>query len=89
MKLLEQLNQLDRLDALISRKGTGDLNQLSSRLSVSKRTVQNLIATLRSLGAEIKFCRYRNSYIYTSPIQLQFKLVVKNNFCQKSYKMNE
>ncbi|MFN3172869.1 MAG: hypothetical protein ACE362_00005 [Phaeodactylibacter xiamenensis] len=38
MKLIEQLNQLKRLDALIRRKGTGRPIDLARKFDVSERT---------------------------------------------------
>lgn len=55
---------LDRLDDLINRKGTGSPCALAQRLKVSERTVYNLMEALKMLGAEIEYCRERESYCY-------------------------
>lgn len=57
MKIIEQLNQLDRIDSLIRRKATGSPNALAYRLCVSRRTVFNLLEILRAFGAKIDYDR--------------------------------
>ncbi|MCG8329455.1 MAG: HTH domain-containing protein [Chitinophagales bacterium] len=70
MKLIQQLQQLERLDALIRRKSTGSPKELARKFSVSERTVYNLLEALRQMGAEIEYCHTRCSYYYT--IQIKF-----------------
>lgn len=77
MKLIEQLNQLSRLDALIRRKATGRPKQLAEKFSVSERTIYNLLEMLKCLGAEIDYCRSRESYYYKNEIKFRFELVVR------------
>jgi len=68
MKLIAQLQKLDRLDRLIRRKATGTPNQLAARLGCSRRTVYNFLQTLRGLGAEVTYCTERRSYYYETPL---------------------
>lgn len=62
MKLVEQLKLLDRLNDLIKRKGTGNYAALAARLKVSPRQVYCLLDALKELGAEIKYCKERQSF---------------------------
>ncbi|WP_425422649.1 hypothetical protein [Phaeodactylibacter xiamenensis] len=41
MKLIAQLQHLDRLDDLIRRKATGSSAQLAARFGCSRRTIYN------------------------------------------------
>lgn len=75
MYLIERLQQLERLDALIRRKGTGNREALASRLEVSSRTVANLLNDLKLFGAEIAYCRERRTYYYETPIVFSFNPV--------------
>jgi predicted DNA-binding transcriptional regulator YafY len=77
MKLFEQLQQLERLDALIRKEGTGQPPQLAERLGVSERTVYSMLDVLRGFGAEIDYCRRRQSYCCRNKIKFDFKLVEK------------
>lgn len=73
MKLIEQLNQLKRFDALIRRKGTGRPIDLARKFDVSERTIYNYLAVLKELGAEIEYCSIRGSCLYsTANHQLHF-----------------
>lgn len=77
MKLIEQLQLLDRLDSLIRRKGTGNYQALASRLGVSPRNIYYLLDTLKDLGAEIEYCKIRKSYYYLNEVELNFDALLK------------
>lgn len=66
MNFFEKVFMLDRLDDLIHRKGTGSPCALAKRLKVSERTVYNLLDILKAFGAEIDYCRERESYCYSN-----------------------
>ncbi|AEE51721.1 hypothetical protein Halhy_3870 [Haliscomenobacter hydrossis DSM 1100] len=76
MKLSEQLQLLDRLNDLILRKGTGNYLSLSTRLAVSPRQVYYLLDALEDLGAEIAYCKIRQSYYYVNEGGLDFSGLV-------------
>ena len=71
MKFIEKVNQLQRVDQLIRMKATGTPEQLASRLEISKRTVFELIAFMKSLNAPIYYCHQRLSYCYEYPVQFK------------------
>lgn len=73
-KIVSQLEQLARLDALIKRKSTGTPSELAARLGVSKRTVHNLIDTLKLLGAEVAYDSLKESYIYENEFAFRFEI---------------
>jgi hypothetical protein len=77
MKLFEQLQELERLDALIRKQGTGQHPELAKRLGVSERKVYSMLDVLRGFGAEIDYCRRRQSYCCRNKIKFDFKLVAK------------
>lgn len=77
MSLIAQLQRLDRLDGLIRRKATGSSDQLATRLGCSRRTVYNLLKTLRELGAEIRYCKERRSYYYEKPLPVDLGSLLK------------
>jgi predicted DNA-binding transcriptional regulator YafY len=58
-------DRLDYLHSLIKRRATGAPEQLAKKLNVSERTTFEYIEILRSLGADIKYSRDRQSYYYT------------------------
>jgi predicted DNA-binding transcriptional regulator YafY len=66
-------SRLEHLDILIRTKSTGSPDQLATKLSVSKRTIFEYLDILKSLGAEIKYCKVRKSYCYYIPGKFDFK----------------
>lgn len=74
--LYKKLQELERLDALIRRRATGNANVLAEKFCISKRSVYNMIDELKYFGAEIHFSRCFNSFIYTNCIKFQFSIVV-------------
>ncbi|MCP3930558.1 MAG: helix-turn-helix domain-containing protein [Bacteroidetes bacterium] len=83
MKLHEQLQLLNRLHHLIRRKATGTPAQLAQRLDISERTVYNQIRSLKELGAEIKYCKTRQSYYYCKAVEFNFKLLISEEKLSK------
>jgi hypothetical protein len=75
MNLLAKLELIQRVDALIRRKGTGTPTHLSDRLGISKRNVFNLINTMKEMGAPIYFCKNRNSYCYEEEVTFSFGFI--------------
>jgi predicted DNA-binding transcriptional regulator YafY len=74
MKLLEQLQRLERLDQLIRLKATGCADCLAQRMNLSRRTIYNLLDILKILGAEINYCALRQSYYYVNDVYFNFAI---------------
>jgi len=68
MTLLQKLQQIERVDALIRRKSTGSPADLATRLNTSERCVYDLIKLMKQIGAPIYFCQQRNSYCYEEDV---------------------
>lgn len=62
--LKEYLNRLTYLDHLIKSKSGGPPEQLARRLNISERTLFETLKHMKSLGAPIRYCRYRKLYYY-------------------------
>jgi predicted DNA-binding transcriptional regulator YafY len=60
-KVIDRINYINRL---IKIKSTGTPDQLAKRIHISKRTVFELIKTMKEFGAPIKYDRYRRTYFY-------------------------
>ncbi|HKK80135.1 MAG TPA: HTH domain-containing protein [Phaeodactylibacter sp.] len=75
MKVIAQLERLDRLSTLIRRKSTGPPDELARKLGVSRSTVFNLLNELECLGAEITYCRERRSYVFEVEITIKFEVI--------------
>jgi len=65
MNEFKHLDKLILLESRIRQQGTGSPKDLAKRLNVCSGTIIYMINKLRAFGAEIKFCRTRNSYYYS------------------------
>jgi predicted DNA-binding transcriptional regulator YafY len=66
-------DRLEYLNQLIKKKSTGSPSELARKINVSERTTFEYIDILKSLGADVKFSRTRNSYYYTVDGTFDFK----------------
>jgi len=74
MSLITRIERLQRIDSLIRLKATGSPRQLAERLEISESTLYEDLNDLKTMGAEIVYCRYYMSYKYISPVKLIFKM---------------
>jgi len=65
MKLIEDACLLKQMIKLIEVQKTGSPSQLSAKLGISRSQLYVQIDELKSLGAEIKYDRKRNTFRYT------------------------
>lgn len=72
MSIIKKLQLIERVDALIQRKATGNPHQLSQKLDLSERQVYNLINTMKDMGAPILYCTYIKSYYYEKQVKFSF-----------------
>jgi len=80
MTLLQKLQQIERVDALIRRKSTGTPASLASLLGVSERYVYKLIKLMKDMGAPVYFCHQRNSYCYKEEVIFSIGFLPKETF---------
>lgn len=78
MRFFEKLQVIERVDALIKRKGTGSARELGNRLGLSKTAVYEIIGVMRTMGAEIEYCTHRRTYYYTEEKVLAVGFVDKS-----------
>lgn len=78
MAFMDTLLRLEHLAHLINRKSTGKREELSRKMNVSVRTVDNLIQLLRyAIDVEVYFCSQRNSYCFRGEVDVRFDYVVQ------------
>lgn len=70
MSFLEKLRTLKRFHNLIKHTSTGSIPQIANKLQVSRATIFRYIELLENLGAEVDFCRDKNSYYYAKSFDL-------------------
>lgn len=74
MNFQDHLQQLDRLDRLIVRKGTGTPQDLAQKFNISLRSVYRLIDDLRAFGFTICYDSVNGSYYYADESDKPFNL---------------
>lgn len=66
------ISRIERIDALIHRKGTGTAQELAEKLGVSRRTVLEYLTLMKEKGAPIYFDRNRKTYCYSAEGNFKF-----------------
>lgn len=64
MASLKYVHRLQRMDNLIARRATGSPEAFAQRMGLCRSELMNCLNELRQLGAEIAYCRNRQSYYY-------------------------
>lgn len=64
MTFLEKLRTVERVDQLIRLKATGTPDELARKLGLTRSTVYEIIECMKSMDAEIKYCKTRKSFYY-------------------------
>lgn len=77
MNFLEYIERIERVDNLIRLESTGTPKQLSEIINTSERLVFRLIEIMKKLGAEIKYSRTKQSYIFVKPVKLQLRYLLE------------
>ena len=78
MSLIKRIQQIERINALIRRKGTGTPAELAKKLNVSERTVYNLIDLMIRMGAPIYYCNERKSFCYEYDVEFSIGFLPKD-----------
>ncbi len=65
LSVQKYIERIRYIDSLISKRGTGSVEQLAAKLNLSRRTTLDYLREMKELGCPIKYCRKRNSYYYT------------------------
>jgi predicted DNA-binding transcriptional regulator YafY len=82
MKLLEQIERINRLHELIKHRRTGTPSELANRLNLSTSMVYKLIDELKLRDAPIVYSRQLGTYYYSRSFQMKisidFKTIVED-----------
>lgn len=75
--VVDYLERIKRLYVLIKKERTGSLNDIARKMLLSRRTITNYISELKSLGADIRFDKLRNTYYFNNEFTLYATFEVK------------
>ncbi|MEL7121050.1 MAG: HTH domain-containing protein [Bacteroidota bacterium] len=79
MSIIRKLKRIERMHHLIRRKSTGTPDAFARKLGCSKSMVYKLISELKDMGAPIVYHKYRESFIYTYPVDFKAGFFIKKN----------
>lgn len=68
----EIINRVQAIDHLIRIRGTGPPSRLARHLSISERSLYELIRLMKSMGAPIGYDKFRRSYYYLEEGRFDF-----------------
>ena len=77
MKLINQIEKLQKLNKLISEEKTGTPEEFAEYLNISKSKLYELLDDLKSFGAEVKYSRKEKTFYYTDSSKLEVKFSLK------------
>jgi hypothetical protein len=73
------LNRIQTLDQLIKMKATGNPKALAMKMSISERTLYELLKLMRISGAPISYSKNRQSYFYKESGQFEIGFRLKRS----------
>lgn len=76
-QVIDYLERLKRLYNIIRLEHTGTMEDMAAKIHTSRRTVYNYLIELKSLGADIRFDRIRNTYYFNNDFVLYATFSVK------------
>lgn len=74
MKLLEQIERINRLHEMIKYRRTGTPQQLARRLNLSASMVYKLMDELKLREVPIEYSRQLGSYYYSRSFQMKISI---------------
>jgi hypothetical protein len=72
----DRLDIIERTDQLIRLNATGTSYQLAEILCISRASSIRLLQYLRTIGAPIKYCKYRKTYYYQYHVKLEISSIL-------------
>jgi len=74
MIFLKKLGRYNNLDIFIKQENTGTPIELAEKLKISRSHLYRLLDDLKDYGAEIKYCRKKNTFRYIKPFNFNKSL---------------
>lgn len=71
MTLLERIDRIHRIHKLIQRESTGTPEEFAETLHITERQWYNILAEMKSYGADIRFSNVKRSYCYFNDFDIQ------------------
>lgn len=78
LDLFKQVEILQRFEKLIQNEKTGNPQNLSNRLRVSRSQLYRLIGILKDYGAPIDYNRTKETFFYKHPYRININFTLEN-----------
>jgi len=89
MSLNNKIERVKRMHDLIRYKRTGKPDQFARKMGLSIRSLYSELKELKSLGAPIAYCNYRESYEYVHPVEFRVGFVPPSIAAQELKAINK
>ncbi len=77
MNFIHQIERLQKLNRLIRQEKTGTPTELAKKLGIKRRTLYDMLESIRSLGLELKYDRKNKTFYYIDgEINIHFSLEI-------------
>jgi hypothetical protein len=74
MTLFDSINRAERIHRMIRNESTGTPCEFAGKMELSRRQLYNLLDDFKDYGAEIRYCRYKQSFYYVNDFQLELTI---------------
>ncbi|WP_271783271.1 hypothetical protein [Aquimarina algiphila] len=85
MKIVKQIELIERLDRLIHLQATGAPDELAYRLEISKTKLYRIIHLMRALNAPIEYDCAIQSFVYEEAVGFKFGFYVRSLEKEETY----
>lgn len=72
MRIINRLEKIKQIDQLIRMKNTGCIYELAEKIALSERQTRRYIEEMRTMGADISYCKYSRTYKYNTPVKFNY-----------------
>lgn len=84
MTIDKYVNRLRQVNQLIRQQRTGNAKQLAEKLGISERQVYHYIEDLKDQEVPISYCRFRQTYYYSEPVEIRISFSLVNLSTQET-----
>ena len=76
MKSLKYIDRINKIHSFINSEKTGTPEAFAKKLYLSRRQMYNELEFLKNLNAQIKYCKKKETFYYTTNFEFSFRYVM-------------
>lgn len=77
MTVIELVDVVSVFHCSVRHENTGDPDEFSAKLGISRSAFFNMISELRLIGIDIRYSRKRQTYYYSNPDDVEISLTIR------------